>query len=391
MGATDISCDVLIIGAGIVGCSVAHALAVRGMSVVVVDAGAIGSGTSATSFSWINATSKVNDEVYFRLNAHGLSLYEDLAEKWGSAAIGLHQTGMLEWSAAEDASRMQELQETAERLNNWDYPAVWVDRKDLRQMEPNISFEDGAAGYFAKKDCWLDVALFLQFLIEQLERAGAHVMEYCPALELIATEDGRVLGVETERGKVSCGSAVLATGADSAQVLSHLTGHEGFASRFPLRQAPGVLVLTPPTESALVHHVVYSSHSSGLHVRDAGRGRLLIGADDTDGLVSEDSSKQGARSAASLLLDRTHQLIPSFEGAELLDQCQIDVGIRGAPIDGRSIAGPALSAEGLYLAITHSGVTLAPVLGELIANCIDTGVVPEKLVPFSLDRFDTYG
>ena len=383
------TCDVLVVGAGIVGCSVAHALSVRGFKVVLIDAGAVGQGTSSTTFSWVNATSKVNDEEYFRFNAEGVSLYRDMAEEWGAETTGIHQTGMLEWSDDGHALKRDELRKNAKRLNSLNYPAVWVDEKDLEQLEPKISFKQGAEGYFVERDCWVDVTLFLQFLTKQLLQTGAQVIEYCRALDLMATEEGKVLGVETEQGGVTCSSVVLATGVDSPQVLSQLTGHEGFDSRFPLQQAPGLLVLTPPSESTLVHRVAYSSHSSGLHLRDAGQGRLLIAADDTDGLVSENSFRDTARYAAQLLLGRTMELIPDCKGVELLDQCQINVGVRGVPSDGQSIAGPALSAEGLYLAVTHSGVTLAPILGQLIAGCIETGAVPEQLVRFSLDRFDT--
>ncbi|MDJ0958948.1 MAG: FAD-binding oxidoreductase [Arenicellales bacterium] len=384
------SCDVVVVGAGIVGCSVAHALVGKGLTVVLTDAGAVGGGTTSASFSWVNATSKVNDEPYFYFNAEGVRLYHDMVEEWGPKLTGIHQTGVIAWSSANDTARTKELRQNAKLLNRWDYPAVWVDHKDLAQLEPKISFEDSAQGYFVENDCWIDVDLFLQFLTRQLHQAGAQIMEYCPALELIATEEGKVLGVETTQGRVSCGSLVLATGVHSPQVLSQITGHEGFASRFPLQQAPGLLVLTPPGGPALVHRVIYSSDSSGLHMRDAGQGRLLLAADDTDGLVSENGSVDTATQAAKLLLERTKQLISECKGVESIEQCQIKVGVRGVPNDGRSIAGPALSADGLYLAITHSGVTLAPIIGQLIASCVETGVVPEQLVPFSLDRFDTF-
>ena len=390
MGEISKTCDVLVVGAGIVGCSVAHALAGKGFAVVLTDAGAVGRGTTSTSFSWVNATSKVNDDVYFHFNAKSVRLYHDMVEEWGEENTGIHQTGMITWSIDSDTARVKELRQNAELFNRWDYPTVWVDHKELAQLEPKISFEDTVQGYYVEEDCWIDTDLFLQFLTRQLHAAGSQVVEFCEVLELIATEGGKILGVETTKGRVTCGSVVLATGVDSPDVLTKLTGHEGFTSRFPIRQAPGLLVLTPPGEPALVHRVIYSSHSSGLHVRDAGQGRLLVAADDTDGLVSENKSRDTTHRAAKLLLDRTAQLIPDCRGAELLDQSQIKIGIRGVPNDGRSIAGPALSADGLYLAITHSGVTLAPILGQLIASCIETGVAPKQLIPFSLSRFDTF-
>lgn len=382
------SCDVLVIGAGIIGCTVAHALVLRGLEVGLIDAGPVGAGTSSASFSWINATSKFSDPEYFRLNVLGLRRYLDLGREWGEETIGLHQSGMIEWADADDVARVEALRAAAEQLNACNYPARWVDRNQLEQLEPNILFKDGAEGYFVENDCWLDAPLFLEFLVKQLKNAGTDVIEHCRAVELIASEEGRVLGVQTERDRFTCSSVVLATGANTPEALSQLTGYDGFRSRFPLRCAPGLLVTTPPSQKTFVGHVVYSSHASGLHFRNAGEGRLLVGADDTDGLVSENNTEDGIGDAARLLLNRVATLIPDFGGAALLEQCQLDVGVRAVPVDGRSIAGPALSAEGLYIVVTHSGITLAPVLAELVADCIETGKIPEQLNPFSLDRFD---
>jgi glycine/D-amino acid oxidase-like deaminating enzyme len=75
------STDVVIIGAGILGCTAAHELAKRGIEVVLLDAGRIGQGTSTKSFSWINATSKTNNPGYFKMNAQWLNRYLELAKK----------------------------------------------------------------------------------------------------------------------------------------------------------------------------------------------------------------------------------------------------------------------------------------------------------------------
>ena len=388
MSGTERVCDVLVIGAGIVGCAVATTLALRRYSVVLIDADSVGCGTSSSSFSWINATSKFSDPEYFRLNALGLERYQNLATEWGADTIGLHQSGMIEWADADDGAKIAMLKRAAEQLNAWSYPAECLDHTQLEQLEPSVLFAEDAVGYFVKGDCWLDAPLFLKFLVKHLQSAGAEVIEGCRAVELIASEEGRVLGVQTEGDRFSCPSVVVATGAGTPDTLSQLTGYDGFRSRFPLTRGPGLLVTTPPTPTGLVRHVLYSSHSSGLHVRPAPQGRLLLGADDTDGMVSENDTDSVKTQAVRLLLTRLSRLVPDFEGPDLLNRCQVDIGVRAVPVDGRSIAGPALSAEGLYIIVTHSGITLAPVLADLVADCIETGNVPEQLVPYSLDRFD---
>ena len=74
--------DVVVIGAGVVGCAIAHGLAARRMRVAVVEAHGVGQGTSSNTFAWINATSKTSNEAYHRINALGAELYRDLACEW---------------------------------------------------------------------------------------------------------------------------------------------------------------------------------------------------------------------------------------------------------------------------------------------------------------------
>jgi glycine/D-amino acid oxidase-like deaminating enzyme len=380
--------DVVVIGAGVVGCAVAYALGGRGLRVALVERGEVGQGTSKTSFSWINATSKGSDEAYHRLNALGLQRYRELSDEWGEARIGLHPSGMLEWSSPADEARLREIRDRAARLDAWGYAVDRVSRKELVAMEPHLRFEEGAEGLHAKNDAWLDVPTFLRFLVAQLRAAGTTILERCRAVELIADGEGKVLGLETELGRLHSGQVVLATGASTPDALSALTGYEGFASRFPMRRAPGLLVTTPPcAPRPLVRHILYASDAAHLHLRATSDGGLLLGADDSDGRVTEDGSPEGLRGAARVLLQRAQRFIPEFDGAALLDRCRLDIGVRGVPADGKSIAGPMPSAGGLHVVLTHSGVTLAPALGELIADSIETGAVPPQLVPFGLERF----
>ena len=388
MGRSGRISDVVVIGAGIVGSAVAYAVSNRGMTVSLLDAGKMGSGASSRSFAWINATSKVGDKEYYELNAAGLNLYRNLAETWGAGETGLYQAGMVEWAGPDDTAKLAALSAQARKLTDWGYAISPVDHHRLRELEPEFDIEAGSEGYFAHSDCWLDVPVFLKFQRSRLSDNGVRIVEHCRVQELIADDNGKVLGVDTLLGRIECAHVVLAMGPDTPEALGQLTGSEALVSRFPLHRAPGLLVTTPPDASLLVRGIVYTPDKGGLHVRDAGEGRLLIGADDTDGQISEDQSPNSVRNAASVLLDRVRRYIPRFQGEYLPDDCDVVIGTRAVPADGRSIIGPALSAEGLYIAVSHSGITLAPVLGELIADTLESGGMSEKIRPFLLDRFD---
>ena len=382
--------DVVVVGAGMVGCGVALALSERGMRVALVERNRIGEGTSANSFAWINATAKAAEESYHRLNASGLRRYRALVDQWGGDAVGVHACGMLEWADAADAARFSEMRARIDRLASWGYAVRLLTREQLVEREPKVAFGPEAQGLHAFEDAWLDVPRFLRFTVERLRANGSSVFEQCAARALVLDDEGTVRGLEVDGDRLHCAQVVIATGPDTPDVLGTLTGFEAFATRFPMRRAPGLLVRTPATsdEARVIRHIIYAPD---LHLRETSEGGLLLGSDDTDGWIVEDGSPQMMQRAARELLERTRSLIPRFEGAALLERCRLGVGVRAVPADGQSIAGPMPGAEGLHVVVTHSGVTLSLEIGELMAETIDSGRVASALAGFQLDRFPSFG
>lgn len=381
--------DVVVVGGGIVGTTAAFCLGRRGLRVALVERNRIGGGTTGCSFAWINATSKVADEAYHRLNAMGAALYRELAVEFGEARLGLHPSGMLQCVSRSDAAGHKAMREQAERLQRYGYPNCILGAKELSALEPHIQFGDDAEALFAMADDWLDAPLFARFLAGELRSMGSQVIEGCVAKELAMTDDGTITGVVTAQGSLSAPKVLVTVGPDTPEVLSELTGYDGFAARFPMTQVPGLLVTTPSTAPGrLLRRILYfDSPADALHLRPAANGGLQLGADDTDGMVADDHSPERMRQAATKLLRRTKALIPGFVGEACLDDCELAVEIRAYPQDGKTLAGALPGADGLYLIATHSGITLAPALGRLMAETIVDGVVPEPLRPFSLERF----
>ncbi len=381
--------DVVVVGGGLVGCAAAFCLGRRGLTVALVERGRIGGGTTGSSFAWINATSKVADEAYHRLNAMGAALYRELAVEFGEARLGLHPSGMLQCVSRNDAASHKAMHEQAERLRRYGYPHCILGAKELTAIEPHIPFGDDAEALFAMADGWLEAQLCARFLAGELRSMGSTVIEDCAAKELQMTNDGAITGVVTARGTLSAPKVLVTAGPDTPELLSELTGYDAFAARFPMTRIPGLLVTTPSTApSQLLRHILYLDRpAEAMHLRPAANGGLQLGADDTDGLVAEDSSPERMREAASELLRRAKALIPGFAGEACLDGCELAIGVRAYPQDGKTLAGALPGAEGLYLIATHSGITLAPALGRLMAETIVDGRAPEPLQPFSLERF----
>lgn len=383
--------DVIVVGGGIVGASLAVALSERGQSVALIERDEIGGGTTARSFAWINATAKTADERYHRLNAAGLARYRELAAEFGERTLCLHPDGML-WCAPDgEPDRAAELRARADTLAGFGYPVTWLSAADLRAMEPHVAWSDGAVALYTMADAWIDAPAFARFQAGRLRSAGSAVFEHRPAVALLMDDDGTVRGVACADGDVLAGQVVLTCGPDINEVLAELTGFEGFATRFPVHRAAGLLVTTPDNETRqFARHILYLEGARSMHLRATSGGGLRLGADDTDGMVSEDPSPAVCREAALVLLDRAQRFLPTFRGRELIDDCRLDVGVRAVPADGMSIIGAMPGLPGLHVVATHSGVTLALAIAQWMADAVVHGEIAEEIAPFSLERFQGF-
>ncbi len=383
--------DVVVVGGGIVGCTSAYYLACKGLKVALVEKAEIGGGTTSNSFAWVNATAKVFNEAYHRLNASGHQMYCDLMVEFGEDNLGAQPMGALGVVCRSDTGGYAAAQEQARLLDEYDYPHAWVGVKQLRTMEPHIAFADDAEAIFSMSDPYLDAPTFARFMADQVRKRGGTVMEQCEARELQATDEGVVTGLVTANGTLETPNVLVTSGPNTPEVLSTLTGYDGFAARFPMRRVPGLLVTTPSTAPhRLVRSVVYMSGSEEFHVQTEAGGGLRLGADDIDGKIAEDQSPENLREAAIELLIRAKRIIPGFVGESCIDECRLGVGIRPYPEDGMSLVGPLPGSTGLHVIATHSGVSLAPILGSLMADAIDTGELPDRLEPFSLERYQAF-
>src|SRR5919202_824478 len=107
----------VVVGAGIVGASVAYNLSKSGAEVVLIDRAEPGSGTTSTTFAWVNANNKLPRD-YFDLNLAGMHEHERLHEEIGGG--WLHPSGNLIWAHDEE---QENLEKRVERLRSWSYAA----------------------------------------------------------------------------------------------------------------------------------------------------------------------------------------------------------------------------------------------------------------------------
>jgi glycine/D-amino acid oxidase-like deaminating enzyme len=358
---------IAVIGAGIVGSSVAYRLSEGGAEVVLIDGAEPGSGTTSTSFAWINANNKLPRD-YFELNVAGMHEHERLRDEIGGD--WLRGTGNLIWAADEE---QENLEKRVDRLRSWSYAAEMLPASTVnKELEPGATFPDPShrIAHFPEES-WVDAPALTRRLVEAATRNGAH-RHFGNAVRGIEVEGEGVM-LRLEDGEIRADAVVNATGAKAAYV-AEMVGRE-----FPLDVFPGMLVQVAVPGEPLRHLM----HTPRINVRPDGPGCVLLHHDSVDERLSDDFA--GIEDPLCTdLLERARLVLPALGEAEIVEA---RFGMRPVPADGHTCVGALSQYPGYYEAVTHSGVTLGPLIGRLLAREILTGERDPLIAPFRADRF----
>jgi glycine/D-amino acid oxidase-like deaminating enzyme len=348
---------IAVIGAGIIGASIAYHLARRGAAVTVLDRGQPAGEATAKSFAWINATWG-NPLPYFRLRFLSMQEYRRLEDEL-DCALGVVWRGCLIWDLAD-----ADLEEFARRHAAWGYDVRLVERAEIAALEPGLVAPPARAAY-AAGDGTLEPVAATRALLAAAADAGATVRLDTEVINLKAAGGVRIV---TGADVIEADICVLAAGAATAALCAKV----GVA--LPMRPTPGLLAHSRPA-APLLRHVI---EAPGLHMKQE-RGRIVAGVDFGGGPAPDDPEAEGRR---LLALVKEH-----VRGADALELEQVTVGIRPMPEDGEPVLGFAPDLPGLYLAAMHSGITLAPAVGRFAAMEILDGARVEMLEPYRPERF----
>lgn len=371
---------VAVVGAGIVGSAITYHLAKRGLDVTLLDRNAVASASSHGTFAWINASWAKQPESYHALNQMGVDAWHRLQQalnlpiKWG---------GSLEWFAA--AERQDRLSRDVQEQQAWGEPAKMLTQLEASALEPRVAF--GGAGHVAlsPRDGALDPVLISQLLVNAAKSHGARVIEHCEVLGVDETaEDQRQKILGTSCGDIAVDRLVLATGADPSAIQTFA----GFD--LPQRSTPGVIVITQPMPPVLSHIVV----APGIHIHQRLDGRLVLGEQEGAPENAAHKLRLTARptrfpnaATASQHAQRLITLASEYlTGLPEVNAEEVIIGWRPLPLDGHPVIGPSPADPNAYVAVMHSGVSLAAIVGELVAEEILTGERSPVLTPFRADR-----
>jgi len=361
--------DLAVVGLGIVGASAVYAATRAGASVLALDAGVPGAGTSAASFAWLNSCRK-EPENYYRLNVDGMLAHEELSRELGGDA-GYHPGGSLEWSNLGDGEL--ELRARVARLASRGYHAEFVSRERAESLEPALAIPEHAREVaFYAGEAWLDAPRLIRRLLDEASAKGAEVRERT-AVRSLRVSAGRIDAIVADGGEHSADTVLVCAGPSTQAFLAPL------GIRMPVGQLAGLLAITSPPAQTLTRVV----HAPGIHLRPDEAGGLRLGTEEVDDLARQ-AGPSAYPKLAAMLLERAARVMPAARDVTIVEA---RLGVRPMPEDHHTIAGRIPGLENGFMIATHSGVTLGPYLGRLMADEIVRGVPQSVLAPFRPDRF----
>ena len=363
---------VAVIGAGIMGAAIAWRLALRGVHVVLIDKGQPGRGASSHSFAWVNAGAK-EPIGYHNLNRRSLELWPRFAAEINGPedqdSSGLRLGGKVSWES--DPVAAEGLVARVRQLQSWGYPTRLIDADELKYLEPALDPGPVAAAEFSPNEGQVEPQMVVDACLRRLRETGCEIYTDTEVYGFEQHDDGRIHTLETTSGSGDVDAVVIAAGTGATR-LAALAG-----VNVPQAESPGVVIRTNPLPS-LLHYVpvVYTPPLDDgrreIHLRQCADGRLMIGEGDQESLAEDDSQAH-----ADDLLARARRYLPGLEGAQAVP---VPVGWRPMPLDGYPVMGFASEAPNLYVALTHSGVTLAPALSQLAMQEICDGTPADAVL-----------
>jgi glycine oxidase len=364
--------DVVVIGGGVIGCSIAYHLSLGGVRVVVLERQALAAGASGVAAGMLAAQVEAPfAHPFFDLTIKGRAEHGPLAEQL-LEDVGLdvecRATGILRVATTEservDLQRMLRWQ-TARGLRG-----EWIESRHLGECEPLLS---GAAGRALAGGAWFPdegqvrSPRLVQALAAASIKRGARMLEGTWALGF-ETSGERVTAVRTPTGPLHAERFVLAAGVWSAD----------FGLGLPVAPVKGQIATLRALNETL-RQVVWGGDCYLVPRVD---GEVILGATQEDGNYDARPTLAGIGALSEAALE----LLP-WSGKLVLQN--VWAGLRPAAPDRYPILGAMPGFSNLWIATAHfrNGVLLGPLTGRLLAEHITRGTAAAELAPFNPARF----
>jgi sarcosine oxidase subunit beta len=367
--------DVVIIGGGIIGCSVAFELAKNGRKDVLVieqeyltsgATGRCGAGIRQQWGSYLNA----------RLAVESTHIFENMEEYTGyDGSVGLNQGGYL--LVAYTDKEWAQFQKNLELQHSLGINSFAVDLDGIKDIVPHINTDGMYGACCGAKDGHADPVHCTDAYAKGAERYGVTVATYTKVIGLV-TENGRIKAVETDKGMVEATTVINCTGGHAAQMAS-LVGED-----LPIKPERHQILITEPV-AHIMDPMVMSFHRH-FYVQQTPHGSVIMGFGDITEPVS-----YNIRSSWQYLEENAHivtQTLPAFRELRVVRQW---AGLYDMSPDRYPIISEAKGAEGFWTIAGFSGhgFMIAPRVAVLVANHLTGKEDSIDINMSSTERYET--
>lgn len=368
------SSDVIIIGAGIIGCSIAYRLAGAGLQVTIIERGYPGKEASSAAAGMLAPQAEIAHEVrevFSELCFASHNLYPDFVaelEEETGIEIGYQTTGSI--FVATDFVEAEALASLLQRQQAAGKQAEELSAEQVKELEPTLT-ETIQVGVYLPNDHHVNNRRLMTALVAAAAGRGVEFLTNSPVIGLEFNKS-RVLGVRIPGSVFTGGTIINAAGCWAGLV------DQTNQVQLPIRPVRGQMLRLEQQPQPL-HHLV---HSTGCYLVPWPDGRILVGSTLENVGYNKEVTAQGIHQ----LLEAALKLVPSLESAPIRE---VWAGLRPDTKDNLPILG-STSIMNLVMACGHfrNGILLAPVTAKLITELIITGKPSMSLEPFRPDRFD---
>ncbi len=374
--------DVIVIGAGVIGTSVAFSLAALGAGrVVVLERAAVGSGTTAQSSGILRTHYSVVENVDLaRRSWHSFNHFAALLDD-DEASAGLVKCGYL--IAAPAGPRLEPLRAALQAQRAMGIEVQTLDAQSAMARLPICRFDDAALIGYEPEAGFADAYLVATGFARAARRRGVKIIEGVEVHSLLR-DHGRVVGVDTSQGRFDAPIVISAQNI-WAQSLERWTG-----VRTPLRaERHTVLALEGPEPYAYTMPVYKDLGSRGMIYCRSYGGRQMLVSEGTSGEVLEHpDTEQGPVpwDVVGAIGEQVAARFPSFESAGLASSW---TGVYDVTPDWNPVLGRLADVPGLIVAYGFSGhgFKLSPAVGRLLAQEALGLPTDVSLAPYAHERF----
>lgn len=378
MWGTSKTADIVVIGGGVIGLAIARALALRGVSSIIVERSTLGAESSTAAAGMLAPQAEADSaDDFFKLCCRSRDLYPQFAaelldETGIDIEFATHGTLYLAFTDED----VEELEQRYQWQSEAGLTVRFLTGEEALRLEPTVSPDVKMALKF-DFDTQVENRRLVNALAVANERLNVSQLT-CTDVRSLRISGGTISGVETSEGFISTRQVVIAAGAWSSQ-MTLMPNDSGITLPDVGIEPVRGQMLCFEANPQMLNHVVYSRRGYVVPRRD---GRILAGSTSEHVGFDKRVTAAGIQNISSAAL----QICPGLATHSLTESW---AGLRPRAADGLPVLGPCAEIEGVFYATGHyrNGILLAPVTAELLSAAIADNEIAPELKTFSPDRF----